>query len=139
MSSINKVILIGRAGKDPEVIVTGGGMSIANFSLATSESFKKGDDWKSETEWHNIKAFNKQAEYIGDKIKKGQLLYVEGKIKTSSWDAENGEKKHKTEIIVNTIRKLSDNDNKNISEPEQSKPQQNNPVPNTQTEDDLPF
>jgi len=111
MSSINKVILVGRLGKDPEVKYTPSGMQIAKFSIATSENVKRGDNWEEKTEWHNIVLFNKQAEFAGEYLKKGSLVYLEGKISTSSWDDENGVKKYRTEIVGNILRSLGAREN----------------------------
>lgn len=106
--SVNKVILIGSAGKDPEIKTTGGGTQIASFSLATNDRKKEGSEWVDTTEWHNLKAFGKTAEIIGEYVKKGSRLYIEGKITTNSWeDKQSGEKKYRTEIIVNELVLLS--------------------------------
>lgn len=108
MASINKVILVGRLGKDPEMKSTPSGMQIAKFSLATDERFTDRSGEKQErTEWHNIVAFNKLAEICGQYLKKGKLVYIEGSIRTDSWDdKESGQKKYRTEIIANTMKML---------------------------------
>jgi single-strand DNA-binding protein len=102
---VNKVILLGNLGKDPEVKSTPSGMTIATFSLATSSSVKDKDgNWQDRTEWHNIKAFGRTAEIAGEYLKKGRTVYVEGRLHTDSWDdKETGQKKYKTEIIVNEL------------------------------------
>jgi single-strand DNA-binding protein len=107
--SVNKVILIGNLGKDPEVKYTPGGMPVAKFSLATNERFKdKEGNWQDRTEWHNIVAFQRLAEIVGEYLKKGGKCYVEGRLSTSSWDdKETGQKKYKTEIIANDLVLLS--------------------------------
>jgi single-strand DNA-binding protein len=107
--SVNKVILLGNVGKDPEVKFLPSGQAVANFSLATSERFKdKGGEWQDRTEWHNLNAYAKLAEIIRDYVKKGSKLYVEGRIQTRSWDDQKtGEKKYRTEIIVGEICLLS--------------------------------
>jgi single-strand DNA-binding protein len=107
--SVNKVILIGNLGKDPEVKYTQGGMPVAKFSLATNERFKDKDgNWQDRTEWHNIVAFQRLAEIVGEYLKKGGKCYVEGRLSTSSWDdKETGQKKYKTEIIANDLVLLS--------------------------------
>lgn len=103
--SVNKVILIGNLGKDPEVKYTPSGMAVAKFSLATNDRFKdKEGNWQDRTEWHNLVAFQRTAEIVGEYLKKGRTVYVEGKLQTSSWDdKETGAKKYKTEIIVNEL------------------------------------
>lgn len=107
--SVNKVILLGNVGKDPEIRATGGGMTVATFSLATTDRAKDpSGNWIDKTEWHNLVAFQRTAEIIRDYVKKGTKLYIEGKIQTRSWeDKTSGEKKYRTEIIVNDISLLS--------------------------------
>jgi single-strand DNA-binding protein len=107
--SVNKVILIGNLGKDPEVKVTPSGTPVAKFSLATNERYKdKAGQWQDRTEWHNLVAWQRTAEIIGEYVKKGSKIYVEGSLRTSSWDDKNtGEKKYRTEIVVNDLVLLS--------------------------------
>jgi single-strand DNA-binding protein len=107
--SVNKVILLGNLGKDPEVKYTPAGMPIAKFSIATNERFKDKDgQWQDRTEWHNIVAFQRLAEIVGEYVKKGGKVYIEGSLRTSSWDdKETGQKKYKTEIIANDLVLLS--------------------------------
>jgi len=102
---VNKAILMGNLGKDPEVKYTQGGMAVARFSLATTERAKDKDgNWNDKTEWHNIVAFGRTAEVAGEYLKKGRTVYIEGSIRTSSWDdKESGQKKYRTEIIVNDL------------------------------------
>jgi single-strand DNA-binding protein len=107
--SVNKVILIGNLGKDPEIKYTSSGMAVAKFSLATNERYKdKEGQWQDRTEWHNIVAWQRLAEIVGEYVKKGSKLYLEGRIQTSSWDdKESGQKKYRTEIIANDLVLLS--------------------------------
>jgi len=107
--SVNKVILLGNVGKDPEIRSTGGGNMVANFTLATSDRFQDAQgNWQDRTEWHNLVAFKRTAEIVRDYVKKGSKLYIEGKIQTRSWDdKESGQKKYRTEIIVNDLSLLS--------------------------------
>ena len=107
--SVNKVILIGNLGKDPEVKVTPSGTPVAKFALATNERYKdKNGQWQDRTEWHNLVAWQRTAEIIGEYVKKGSKVYVEGRLQTSSWDDKStGEKKYRTEIIVNDLVLLS--------------------------------
>ena len=107
--SVNKVILLGNVGKDPEIKATAGGTVVATFSIATSERFKdKTGNWQDRTEWHNLVAYQRTAEIIRDYVKKGNKLYIEGRLQTSSWDDKTtGQKKYKTEIIVNDLSLLS--------------------------------
>ena len=107
--SVNKVILLGNVGKDPEIRSTGGGTMVANFTLATSDRFQDAQgNWQDRTEWHNLVAFKRTAEIVRDYVKKGSKLYIEGKIQTRSWDdKETGVKKYRTEILVNDLSLLS--------------------------------
>ena len=102
---VNKVILLGNLGKDPEVKYTQGGMAVASFSLATSSSVKDKDgNWQDKTEWHNIKAFGRTAEVAGEYLKKGRTVYIEGRLHNDSWDdKETGQKKYRTEILVSEL------------------------------------
>jgi single-strand DNA-binding protein len=103
--SINKVTLLGNVGKDPEIRSTPSGVMVASFSIATSDRQKDAQgNWQDKTEWHNLKAFNRTAEIVRDYVKKGAKLYIEGKITTNSWDdKESGQKRYKTEILVNEL------------------------------------
>lgn len=105
---VNKVILIGNVGKDPEIRTTAGGMTIASFSLATADRAKdQQGNWTDKTEWHNLVAFQRTAEIVRDYVKKGTQLFVEGKIQTRSWDdKESGQKKYRTEILINEMTLL---------------------------------
>jgi len=107
--SVNKTILLGNVGKDPEVKSTNGGTLVATLSLATSERFKdKQGEVQEQTEWHNLVAYARGAEIIRDYVKKGSKLYVEGKIRTRSWDdRDTGKKLYRTEIVVGDISLLS--------------------------------
>ena len=111
--SVNKVILLGNVGKDPEIKFASSGNAIASFSLATTERYKdkNSGEWQDRTEWHALTAFGKTAEIIRDYVKKGSKLYVEGSLRTSSWeDKESHQKRYKTEILVNDISLLSGRD-----------------------------
>lgn len=103
--SVNKVILVGNLGKDPEVKFTPSGVPVAKFSLATNERFKgKSGEWEERTEWHNIIAWQRLAEIVGEYVKKGSKIYIEGRLQTSSWDdKQSGEKKYKTEIVASDL------------------------------------
>jgi len=106
--SVNKVILVGNLGKDPEVKFTPSGTAVAKFSLATNERYKdKAGEWQDRTEWHNIVAWQRLAEIVGEYVKKGSKIYIEGRLQTSSWDdKESGQKKYKTEIIAQEVVRL---------------------------------
>ncbi len=105
---VNKVILVGRLGKDPEVRSTPSGQTVAEFSLATDEKYTdKGGNKVERTEWHNIQAWGRLGEICGQYLKKGKLVYIEGRIQTDSWDdKETGVKKYKTRINANEMKML---------------------------------
>ncbi len=102
---VNKVILVGNLGKDPELKYTPQGTAVAKFSLATSEKYKdKAGEWQERTEWHNLVAWARTAEVAAEYLKKGSTVFIEGRLRTDSWDdKETGQKKYKTEIIVNEL------------------------------------
>ena len=105
---VNKVFLLGNVGKDPEIRATAGGMTIASFTLATADRAKDASgNWVDKTEWHNLVAFQRTAEIVRDYVKKGTQIFVEGKIQQRSWDdKESGQKRYKTEILVNELSLL---------------------------------
>jgi single-strand DNA-binding protein len=107
--SVNKAILVGNVGKDPEVKFLPSGSAVANFSLATSERFKdKSGESQERTEWHNLVVYQRLAEIVRDYVKKGSKLYVEGRIQTRSWDdKQSGQKRYMTEIVVSDLVLLS--------------------------------
>ena len=108
MASINKVILIGSLGKDPETRFTGSGKAVTNFSMATNENWKDHAGEKQErTEWHRIVAWGKLAEICDKLLSKGKQVYVEGRIQTRAWDDREGNKKYTTEIIADRMQLLS--------------------------------
>jgi single-strand DNA-binding protein len=107
MSSLNKVMLIGRLGKDPEMQYFESGAVKASFSLATSESYKNREGQRVDTtEWHNLIVWSKLAEIAEKFLKKGKLIYVEGSIKTRSWEGQDGNKRYITEINVQNFKML---------------------------------
>jgi len=107
--SVNKAILVGNVGKDPEVKFLPSGSAVANFTLATSERFKdKSGEFQERTEWHNLVVYDRLAEIVRDYVKKGAKLYVEGRIQTRSWDdKQSGQKRYMTEIFVRDLVLLS--------------------------------
>ena len=108
MSSLNKAILIGNLGKDPEVRYSKDGAPIASFTIATSESWKDKTtgEKKEKTEWHNISAFGRLAEIVGQYLKKGSTVYVEGRITTEKWTDKEGKDRYTTKIIANEMKML---------------------------------
>ena len=103
--SVNKVILIGNLGKDPEVKFTPQGTPVAKSTLATNERFKdKSGEWQDRTEWHNVVLWQRLAEIAGEYLKKGGKVYIEGRLQTRSWDDKtSGQKKYMTEVVANDL------------------------------------
>jgi single-strand DNA-binding protein len=107
MSNLNRVMLIGRLGQDPELRITSGGTTVCNLSLATTEKWKdKNGDKQERTEWHRCVAWGKQAEILAQYVSKGSLLYVEGSLETKAWDDKDGNKRYTTEIRVKDFQFL---------------------------------
>ena len=134
MAGVNKVILVGNLGKDPEVKYLDSGVAVANFSLATSESYKnKEGERVNQTEWHNIVLWRGLAEVAEKWLKKGSSVYIEGKIKTRKWEDKDGNTRYNTEILADNMTMLG------------SKPTSESVAPTTSeqpaddTDDDLPF
>jgi single-strand DNA-binding protein len=103
--SVNKVTLLGNLGKDPEIKFLPSGSAVANFSIATTDRYKdKAGEWQDRTEWHNVVAYARTAEIVRDYVKKGNKLYIEGRLTTRSWDdKDTGKKVYRTEIVVNDL------------------------------------
>lgn len=114
MAGVNKVILVGNLGKDPEVRYLDSGVAVANFSLATTENYKNKQGEKvSQTEWHNIVLWRGLAEVAEKWLKKGSSVYIEGKIRTNKWEDKEGKTRYNTEILADNMTMLG---NKNNSE-----------------------
>jgi len=107
--SVNKAILVGRLGRDPETRYTSGGQAVANFTMATDESFKdRAGERQKRTEWHRIVLWGKLAEIAQQYLKKGMLVYIEGRIQTRQWeDKRDGQKRTTTEIVANSMKMLT--------------------------------
>jgi single-strand DNA-binding protein len=102
--SVNKVILIGNLGKDPELKHTSSGTAVATVTLATNERFKdKGGEWQDRTEWHNVVLWGRLAEIASEYLKKGRSVYVEGRLQTRSWEDKQGQKRYTTEIVASDL------------------------------------
>ena len=107
MSGVNKVIIVGRLGSDPELKSVGSNQSVARLSIATSEVWMGKDGQKQErTEWHRVVVWGKQAENCAKHLSKGRQVYVEGRLQTRSWEDQQGQKKYSTEIVANTVQFL---------------------------------
>jgi single-strand DNA-binding protein len=149
--SINKVILVGNVGKDPEIRHLDSGVAVANFPLATSESYTaKNGDKVTSTEWHNIVLWRGLAEVAEKYVTKGRQLYIEGRIKTRSYDDKDGNKRYITEIVADVMQMLGtrgDNQNNDRPEPQYGTNRQEpdgfpgagEPDSDNQGDDDLPF
>ncbi|MBC8311934.1 MAG: single-stranded DNA-binding protein [Candidatus Marinimicrobia bacterium] len=136
-NSINKVILVGHIGNKPEGRYTPSGTSTASFSLATNESWIDSDKGKQErTEWHNIVAWSKLADFATEYIQKGQLVYVEGRLQTRSWKDKEGSPRKTTEIVCTAITPLEWKSAKNTTT---SESKNTDKVAEPTEEDDLPF
>ena len=108
MASVNKVILVGRLGKDPETRYMPNGDAVTNITLATSETWKdKNGEKQEKTEWHRVTFYRKLAEIAGEYLKKGSMAYVEGRLETRKWTDKSGVEKYTTEIIANEMQMLS--------------------------------
>lgn len=147
MSYLNKAMLIGRVGQNPDVkTINEQGRKAAQFSLATTERYKdRNGEVKEQTEWHNIVAFDKTAELIEKFVTKGMLLYVEGKLRTRSWEDQNGNKRYVTEVLVNAIQFLEKKEQpdapQNVRSTQNTHHASSSPMPGTGApqDDDLPF
>jgi len=139
MASINKVILIGNLGRDPEVRYTPSGTAVANFSIATTENWTNKDGEKeSHTEWHRIVAWGRLGEICGEYLSKGKQVYIEGRIRTNEWEDQEGNKRQNKEIVALTMQMLGSR-----AQAEPSSDESPSPEPDTAssgpTEDDIPF
>ena len=131
--SVNKVVLVGHLGGDTETRFTPSGAAVANFNIATNESWKDANgELQDKTEWHRCVMFGKTAELAGELLKKGQLVYMEGKLQTRNWEDKDGIKRYTTEVVCDMFTMLGrkmDTENS----------QQAAPTSNSDEEDDLPF
>ncbi len=146
MSGVNKVILVGNLGKDPEIRHLEGNIAIAKFSLATTESYKNKDGVRvDQTEWHNVVLWRGLAESAEKILRKGSLVYIEGRIKTRSWDDQQGNKRYITEIVADSMTLLTRGKDDNYQPAEKSATNTDSattlPVTETPSNitDDLPF
>ena len=129
--SVNKAILIGRLGKDPDLSYTPGGKAVTKFSLATTERWTGQDGQRQETTtWHNIVAWGKPAEIIKEYMSKGREIYLEGRIENRSYDDKEGVKKYISEVVVQNFQFIGSKGDKQEDTPEQ---------PKTEGDEDLPF
>lgn len=140
MASLNKVMLIGHLGKDPELRYTPSGMPVAKFSMATTERRKnKAGEYEDHTEWHNIVLFGKNAENAGNYLHKGKQVYVEGKISTNKWQDDQGNNKYFTEIIGSYFLMMGRKGDSSAPGGSGDYSQYDNMAPDEDDDDDIPF
>ena len=140
--SVNKVILLGRVGADPEVKFMPSGTAVLNLSLATNRKFKNQEsgNYEDKTEWHRVVFFNKPAETIGQYVKKGQQLYVEGRLQTRKWQDKDGVEKYSTDIISDNFTFIGSKSDTTSTESQSSKSNDSfDQSPSSQQDDDIPF
>ena len=142
MAGINKAIIIGRLGRDPEVRYTPSGVAVANFSVATSEEWKDKDtgEKRERTEWHRIVAFARLGEICGEYLSKGRQVYIEGRIQTRDWEDQNGVKRYTTEIVASQMQMLGSRDGAGPGKPESPPmPEYPGTPVSGPDDDDIPF
>jgi len=139
MAGINKVILVGRLGRDPEVRYTPNGVPVANFSIATSEEWKDKDtgEKRERTEWHRIEAWRRLGEICGEYLHKGKQVYIEGKLQTDAWEDRDGNKRYTTKIVAQSMQMLDSAGKGGSAEPVDERHPVEEPV--NIPEDDIPF
>ena len=142
--SVNKVVLVGHLGGDPETRFTASGAAVANFNLATNESWRDANsEIQDKTEWHRCVMFGKSAELGGDLLKKGQLVYVEGKLQTRNWEDKDGVKRYTTEVLCEMFtmlgRKMDNEGGAQQAASQASNDSNNGSSDSNDDDDDLPF
>jgi len=141
MAGVNKAILIGRLGKDPEIRYTNSGAPVANFTIATSENWTSKEGKKEEkTEWHRIVAWGRLGELCGEYLSKGRRVFIEGKIQTRNYEGKDGNKRYITEIIATSVQFLDSSQRKGAGADEAAPPPQDfDQSQSAPPEDDIPF
>lgn len=139
--SVNKVILVGRLGSDPDVKSTNAGIKIANISLATTSGIKNGDQWEDKTEWHRVVFFDKLAETVERFLKKGSQIYIEGRLQTEKWTDKDGNDRYTTKVIANDMQMLGGKSDNSGYTQQKSTPSQLSTQTTTSVNitDDAPF
>lgn len=139
MSSVNKVIILGRLGADPEVRFTPSGDAVCNLSVATSENWKdKAGERQERTEWHRVVLYRRLAEVAGEYLKKGRPVYLEGRLQTNKWQTKDGQDRYTTEIIGDQMKMIGGRDDNNSQNEPSSKPQSNDNIDQTPKKNDQP-
>ena len=139
MAGINKVILIGNLGRDPEVRYTPNGVAIANFSIATSEEWKDKDTGEKQerTEWHRIVAWRRLGEICGEYLHKGSQVYIEGRLQTREWEDRDGNKRYTTEVVAQNMQMLGKPSREGRAESQEERYPDEEPI--SIPDDDIPF
>jgi single-strand DNA-binding protein len=138
--SVNKVILIGRLGADPEVRYTGGGTAVTNFRMATSRTYNnKQGERVDETEWHRCVAFGRTAEVCGEYLHKGSQIYLEGRLRTRDWEDKDGNKRYTTEILIDRMQMLGSRGEREQAAAAPGGEDPFNKLPDDVPDDDVPF
>lgn len=143
MASVNKVIIVGNLGADPEIRVSPGGEAICNLRIATTESWKdkQTGEKKEATEWHRVGFYGKLAEIAGQYLKKGSQVYIEGSLRTRKWQDKTGQDRYTTEIRGDVMKMLGGKPEgqQQSAAPRQQAPQRQQPAPSGEFDDDIPF
>jgi len=140
MASINKAILIGNLGKDPELRYTPSGQAVASFSIATTRKWRdKEGQSQEQTEWHNIIVWGKQAENANEYLQKGRSVYIEGRIQNRSYEDKDGNKRYISEVVAQTVQSLGSKGDKSNATEQSQKPPSDTPPEVSSDDDDLPF
>ncbi len=140
MSGVNKAIVVGRLGSDPEVKTVSSGQTVCRLSVATSENWTDRDGQKQErTEWHRVVVWGRMAEVCGQHLAKGRQVYVEGRLQTRSWEDQQGQKKYTTEIVATTVQFLGGNDRAQSQSGHSMGSQDFGPEPSFDSSEEIPF
>lgn len=138
--SVNKVIIVGRLGADPELKTLGSGQAVANFNLATSENWVDRDGQKQErTEWHRIVVWGKLAEICRQYLSKGRQVFVEGKLQTRSWEDQQGQKRYTTEIVASNVQFIGGANDRPQASQSQGGAMDFSPEPSFDSSEEIPF
>ena len=140
MASVNKVILVGNLGKDPELRYTPGGQAVCDLRIATTDSFTGRDGEKKEsTEWHTVVVWGKQAENCKEYLSKGRQIYIEGRLQTRSWEDRDGKKRYTTEVVAEVVQFLGGGAGRGAAAGDQPPAPEDRDAPPELSDDDIPF
>jgi single-strand DNA-binding protein len=139
MAGVNKVILVGRLGRDPEIRYTPSGAAVANFSIATSDEWrdKESGEKQEKTEWHRIVAWRRLGEICGEYLRKGSQVYIEGKLQTRSWEDRDGNTRYTTEVVAQTMQMLDSSAREGRAGTQEERYPSEEPI--SVPDDDIPF